>query len=131
MKLKHILAATIFTLAFGVCARGDGPPIILGQTQLAWDFDATAIGGLTLLEFRMYVSDTPGIVPDGTSFTAQIAAADRIWTIVGLTPGQKYAVATVLYDAGESGPSNEVAFVVPPSVLPVPTNLHVEPPPVP
>lgn len=120
--MRRTALAIVWTLALVVCAAAEGP-IITPTHQLAWDYDAT---GVNLLEFRMYLGATPSIVPDGTSFVAQISAADRVWIIVA-GPGQNYAVVTALIQEGESGPSNEVAFVV----APIPSNLRIEKVPVP
>jgi hypothetical protein len=92
-------------------------PVVTNASKIQWDHDLVLSS-----EFRIYIAETPNILPDGTSFVAQVAVPALEWLIQGLTPGHKYCVVTA-YGSGpmESGPSNEVEFIV----FNAPLNLRI------
>lgn len=113
--------ATGFLLAALLCAGLVSAQIVVvpQASRLAWDYDIAAD---YVAQFNIYLSRTATIVPDGNP-TASVAWPDLEWVIDG-APGRWYAVVTAVatdVEATESGPSNEIAFVV----MGPPTNLTV------
>ncbi len=119
-KMRRIqsVAMVLLVLLLAVGAFAEGP-VVTSAYKLAWDYVEAPEAPAT--EFRLYLSRTAGIVPDGNPTTI-VGPTEREW-IISSVPGQWHAVVTILSDTVESGPSNEVAFFV----LPPPTNLRVEP----
>ncbi|MHC4387399.1 MAG: hypothetical protein ACYSX1_02200 [Planctomycetota bacterium] len=120
--MKRIFIALALVAFFSVVlfAQAVGP-VITTASFMEWDYaDDAGITG-----FRIYVSDAPGVVPDGSTFVAEIPYPTKEWAI-SLGVGQKYAVCSAYMDDGagtitESGPSNELAFFV----LDGPTNFRI------
>ncbi len=117
--MKQLIYAIMLSLAAAVCASAEGP-VVTSAWKLAWDYVEPIEAPTT--EFRVYLSRTKSVVPDGTSFVSTTGPAEREW-VISAVPGQWYAVVTVVSGTTESGASNEVAFFV----LPPPANLRVEP----
>jgi hypothetical protein len=116
ITLTLVLCLTIITPSlFSQTVVGNG-------TQATWDYDVTAAGVET---FRIYASRTPGIIPDGTSFIAEVAFPSLVWTILTPSPGRWYLVVTASNATVgvESGPSNELEIIV----IGKPTNLRIQP----
>lgn len=118
--MKRALMVALFAFAFGAAlASAQEGPVVSSASFLEWDYAAGQEGVVS--EFRVYLAGAPGIVPDGLSYTAQVAYPALTWAIVG-DVGQYYAVCTAYTVGGvESGPSNEVAFYI----LDAPVNLRV------
>ena len=122
-KLLTVIGLTIallFTPGLSDVAQAQVGPVISSASFLEWDYASGQEG--IIQEFRVYLSNTPSIVPDGTSFTAQVAYPTLEWAIVG-NAGQYYAVVTAatVTPTVESSPSNEVAFYI----LDAPVNLGI------
>jgi hypothetical protein len=94
--------------------------VVPASSSLAWDYDVTAD---YISEFGVYLSRSSGILPDGApDFRVAwpgpppIDPAALYWTIdATVQPGRWHAVVTAfgLDDpATESGPSNEVSFII-------------------
>jgi hypothetical protein len=97
-----------------------------GEQIMTLDWDYADNAGIT--GFRIYMSGTPGVIPDGATFFAEIPYPTKHW-VVSPPAGQVYAAVTAYVDDGagnitESGPSNELAFVVPED----PTNFRIRRP---
>ncbi len=75
MKVKTFIAVALVAL-FAVAAVADGP-VVTSASFLEWDYASNS--GIT--GFRVYLSTTPGIVPDGTSFVAELPETARQWAI--------------------------------------------------
>ena len=116
MKRREFLSTTVMVPTFArvsvaAPAIAQGQIIVVPQaSRLAWDYDPAAD---YVAQFNIYLSRTATIVPDGNP-VASVAWPDLEWVIDG-QPGRWYGVVTAVgadVDATESGPSNEIAFVV-------------------
>lgn len=116
MKLFKSVSIGVFCLLFGLFAA----PLVSAQvvvneaSNMAWDYDVTATN---VAEFRVYVSDTPGIVPGvAPNVVPTRSVAFPTLTSVITEPARTavyYAVCTAYTSSGvESGPSNEISFIV-------------------
>jgi hypothetical protein len=125
--MKRVLLTVLFLLV--ACTAMAQPPVVVPQaSKLAWD-DTNEQGAVT--KFRVYVFNTPGVVPDGVSYIAEVPADPNQPTpavyewLISSGKGSYWAVATAVSDDGvtviETGPSNEVHYVV----IGPPTNLRV------
>ena len=114
------IALFLLVLLMPLTISADGP-VVSSASFLAWDYDLNAVG---VDHFAVYLSRTPGIVPDGVP-TATVPFPTLEWPIVGAT-GQWHAVITAVTVFGtESAPSNEIPFVV--DVIPdAPASLRIE-----
>jgi hypothetical protein len=70
--------AILILAVLALCNIAIGQTVVSKAGKLAWT-DPNPAGAVT--HFRVYVSGTPGIVPDGTSFVAEIPAPAIEWTI--------------------------------------------------
>ena len=115
--MKRILIV-VLTLLFTTTLFAQVRPV-QNADSLQWDHPGDC------LEYRVYIKEVANIIPDGTTYTAQVAAPNLDWVIDGLTHGVKYAVVTAYYDDPtypvETGPSNEITF----RVVGPPTNLRI------
>lgn len=124
--MKKLLTAIGITLAllltpvFSGDVQAQVGPVVSSASFLEWDYASGQEG--IIQEFRVYLSNTANIIPDGTSFTAQVPYPTLEWAIVG-NAGQYYAIVTAVTVVGsiESGPSNEVAYYI----LDAPVNLGI------
>jgi hypothetical protein len=103
--------ATLALFMF-LCVTAASQTVVSKAGKLAWD-DPNLAG--TVTQFRVYVGNTPGVVPDGVSFVAEIPGGTLEWTIAS-DIGSHHAVVTAVNDDGttviETAPSNEVHYVV-------------------
>lgn len=108
MKKAFVVLALLF-----FCVSVSAQVIVSQASRVAWD-DPNPPGVAT--SFRVYLSQTPGIVPDGTSFIAEVPGDTHEW-LISSGPGAYYCVITLVNDNGisviETGPSNEVWYRVP------------------
>ena len=101
-----------FLLAVFLCAGFVSAQVVVvpQASRLVWDYDDAVD---YVAQFNIYLSRTAIIVPDGVP-TASVVWPTKEWVIDG-QPGRWYAVITAVAtdtEATESGPSNEIAFVV-------------------
>ncbi len=115
--MRAVMVAVFVLLASGAFAQTG--TVVTSASFLAWDYPTPATG---VTGFRVYLSRTPGVVPDATP-EATVAATLREWAIVA-SIGQWYAVVTAVAGTVESAPSNEIPFFV----LEKPANLRVRVP---
>lgn len=123
--MKKLLAVLSFSL-FAVAAVAQ-PPVVSQASKLAWDDPNEP---LAVTKFRIYIQETPVVVPDGVSFVAEIAGSTSQpmqtyeWLIASGI-GSHWAVVTAVNDVGpvliETGPSNEFHYVV----IGPPRNLRI------
>lgn len=110
MKRLLLFLSPILLCATALLAQ-DGT-VVNRASRLMWDND-NPVG--TVTSFRVYVKETPSIVPDGTSFVAEVPGDTLEWYITS-DIGSHWAVVTAVNDDGttviETGPSNEVHYVV-------------------
>lgn len=128
--MKKFLLAFLLMGSLSGIAFGQVPQIENGAADLAWDYDTPSVED----EFRVYIEQTPGIVPDGNP-DATVPNTQLTWLITTPNLGTWYAVVTAFdADTGtESPPSAEVEFEVVLN-LPAPTNPRIvipTPPPAP
>ena len=116
MKLKMISLALIVA----ACAEAEGP-VITEPSKIEWDH-------LTASEFRVYLGNTPGVVPNSSPHAV---VNTKEWPI-DVGPGQWYFIVTA-YDSAtsqESAKSAEMPFVIPaaqPDPPDPPTNIRLAP----
>ncbi len=112
-KLKRVglLALVLFVI---LPSNMFGQQVVNEASNTAWDYD-TSVSHVT--EFRIYVSDTPGIVPGvaPNELPTRTVAFPTLTDVI-TEPGRTavyYAVCTAYSTANlESGPSNEIDFIV-------------------
>lgn len=104
---KLVLIATAFSVLLPASMWAQTGPVVNNASFLEWDY---TIAGTGVTAFNVYLSRTPGVVPDGTP-DAVVNAPALAWPIVAAT-GQWYAVVTALAGTVESAPSNQVPFFV-------------------
>ena len=97
-------------------------PIVTSAYFLEWD-NPNSPGAVE--ETRIYLSSTPNITPDGTSFTGVVTGDVNRWAI-SAAPGTYYAVVTFKATGPdneeiETPPSNEITF----TILGNPANLRI------
>ncbi|MHA2266030.1 MAG: hypothetical protein ACXAEN_26860 [Candidatus Thorarchaeota archaeon] len=124
MKL-FTLTLVVLTALLSWSVPADAQVIVTSAYKLAWD--NTNEAGATD-STRVYLDRNAGIVPDGTSFVANVAEGVNEWPI-STQRGRWYAVATFAYtdmdgNPRETGPSNEETFIV----VGPPGNLRIVPP---
>ena len=110
----------IMLLIVGWCIAG----IAHGETrtvEFAWDHDTPDY----VEYYTLYWGNETGVHPNSQRTTAEEAAAMRMEVHV-LEVGQHYyLVATASNHTGESGPSEEINFIMPPVGTPI---LPIDPP---
>ncbi len=120
MKTMKKLVITLVFLLLSTLSAAQSIIVVPQSSSLVWDYDINAD---YIAEFGIYLSRTAGIVPDGNPDfrvawpgVPPIDPAALYWTIDATVPnGRNYAVVTAIgndVDATESGPSNEVTFVI-------------------
>lgn len=112
---------TILLLLFAATAAAQTPEVVTSARFLEWDHDAESAAITD--EYRLYLSRSPGVVPDGTPDHVVTALE---WAIVA-APGRWHVVVTA-YDVEsdtESASSNELTMIV----FGGPTLLRVRPVP--
>ncbi len=114
--MKHLIAALVLMLA----ASAGANPLVTGSLTaqvgdviplariLTWDHDAASQAITT--QYNIYMSQTPGIVPDANP-DDQVLSSTMEWTITA-APGQWYFIVTATTGAVESGPTNELPLFV-------------------
>jgi hypothetical protein len=122
---RTILACALILAATLATAQADGP-IVGPGCCLAWDAVPPADD---LIGYRVYWRNsvsTPYTFGDPQSPTIAPMETQISCLNVGITRnGQYYFVVTAVYEGAESGPSNEVPFVLSGAVLAAPTNARV------
>ncbi len=117
------LFLTLILCGFALTSAAQTGPVVTNASFLEWDHEAAS--ATITDEYRIYLSRTAGVAPDGTP-DATVAAPNLEWAISGIQPGQWHAVVTA-YDVEadvESGPSGEISFFV----LEGPSNFSVRVP---
>jgi hypothetical protein len=99
--------------------------VVSKASYVEWD-DPNPVGIAT--RYRIYLSQTPGVVVDGVSFIAEVQAdtcepsvepgmVSTCKWIISSSPGSYFVVVTLVNDDGmtivETGPSNEDHYTVP------------------
>ncbi len=113
--MKKLLYGFLVAAFVFVANAAYAQTVVVQGNKLEWDHPGMPMGTVT---YRVYTELTPGIVPDGTSFIAEVADPTKEWPIQGLTVGSQYfSVVSAYHDDGvgntvESGPSNEIDFLV-------------------
>jgi hypothetical protein len=106
---KMLLTVALILFASTLSAQ----TVVSKASKLAWD-DTNPAGVAT--GFRIYLGSTPGVVPDGVSYVAEVPGDTTEW-LISSDKGSYHAVVTLVNDDGvtviETGPSNEVHYVVP------------------
>lgn len=109
MRLGGWLLALALGMSSVVWAQGPPNPWVRPNCELGHDAVADATS------YRWYVSATPGITPDGSSYVLQqpVGTTSARCPQLGLTGGlTRYLVVTAVSAGGESPASNELWIMI-------------------